>query len=230
MKTTQQNTISPRTFAYLRVSTDGQDLDKFKSEILLFAHKKGWGNVEFVEEKVSGKVSWKSSERKIRALIENLQPGDRLIVPELSRLGRSLLEIMEILSVLKSKEVQVYDVKNGWSLNGSIESKVLAMAFSIAAEIERDLISKRSKEALAARKRAGVKQARPKGPGKSKLDPYKDEIIALLKNGSPKTFVARKYGTTVVNLIHWLKVKGLVEEAKPDFTSVVEPKQRAASA
>jgi len=56
MKTTQQNTISPRTFAYLRVSTDGQDLDKFKSEILLFAHKKGWGNVEFVEEKVSGKV------------------------------------------------------------------------------------------------------------------------------------------------------------------------------
>jgi len=230
MKTTQQAKLSPRTVAYLRVSTDGQDLDKFRAEILLFAHKKGWGDVEFVEEKVSGKVSWKSSDRKIRPLIEKLQPGDRLIVPELSRLGRSLLEIMEILSVLKAKEVQVFDVKNGWSLNGSIESKVLAMAFSIAAEIERELISKRTKEALAARKRAGVKLGRPRGPGKSKLDPYKDEIIALLKNGSPKAFVARKYGTTVVNLIHWLKKRKLQEKAQPDFTPVVEPKQRAASA
>ena len=78
------------------------------------------------------------------------------------------------------------------------------MAFSIAAEIERDLISARTKEALKARKAAGVKLGRPKGPGKSKLDAYRAEIVALLKNGSTKTFVSNKYGTTLPNLYNWL--------------------------
>ena len=79
------------------------------------------------------------------------------------------------------------------------------MAFSIAAEIERDLISKRTIEALRARKAAGVKLGRPKGPGKSKLDEYREEIVALLKNGSTKSYVAKKYGTTLPNLYNWLK-------------------------
>ena len=100
--------------------------------------------------KVSGKKSWK--QRKIKDVIDNLDNGDRIIVPELSRLGRSMLEIMEMLSVSKQKGISIYAVKGGWELNGSIQSKVMAMAFSIAAEIERDLISKRTKEALRARK------------------------------------------------------------------------------
>ena len=81
-----------------------------------------------------------------------------------------MLEIMEMLSILKDKEVNVYAVKGGWELNGSLQSKVMAMAFSIASEIERDLISKRTKEALRARKVAGVKLGRPRGAGKSKLN------------------------------------------------------------
>jgi DNA invertase Pin-like site-specific DNA recombinase len=94
---------------------------------------------------------------------------------------------------------------------GSPQSKVMAMAFSIAAEIERDLISARTKEALKARKAAGVKLGRPKGPGKSKLDDFREEIVALLKNGSAKTYVAKKYGSSRPNLYNWLKKNQLME-------------------
>ena len=146
-----------------------------------------------------------TKERKIKGVIDELGQGDRLIVPELSRLGRSMLEIMEMLSIAKDKGIYIYAVKGGWELNSSIQSKVVAMAFSIAAEIERDLISKRTKEALAARKAAGVKLGRPRGPGRSKLDKHREEIIALLKNGSTKAHVARKYSTTQPNLYNWLK-------------------------
>jgi len=204
---------TPKTIGYLRVSTINQDTEKNKDEILRLANAKHFGHVEFVEEKVSGKKSWK--ERKIKGIIDELGEGDRLIVPELSRLGRSMLEIMEMLSIAREKGIFIYAVKGGWELNGSIQSKVMAMAFSIASEIERDLISKRTKEALKARKAAGVKLGRPKGPGKSKLDKYRDEIIALLKNGSTKAFVARKYGTSKPNLHNWLKKNKI--DAKPEI-------------
>ncbi len=193
----------PKTIGYLRVSTIDQDIEKNRYEILELVNSKDFGQVEWIEEKVSGKKSWK--ERKIKEVIDNLGDGDRIIVPELSRLGRSMLEIMEMLSIAKQKGIYIYAVKGGWELNGSIQSKVMAMAFSIAAEIERDLISKRTTEALKARKKAGVVLGRPKGPGKSKLDKYREEIEALLKNGSTKTFVAKKYGTTLPNLYNWLK-------------------------
>jgi DNA invertase Pin-like site-specific DNA recombinase len=187
----------------LRVSTSDQDLEKDKAGVLLLANGKGFGQVEFVEEKVSGyKTKWR--DRKIKVVIDRLGKGDKLIIPELSRLGRSLLEIMEILAIAKEKEIDIFDVKNGWELNGGIQSSILAMAFAIAAEIERDLISKRTKAALAARKAAGVKLGRPPGPGRSKLDPFRDEIVALLKNGSTKVFVARKYGVQPPTLYNWL--------------------------
>jgi DNA invertase Pin-like site-specific DNA recombinase len=124
------------------------------------ANNKDFGRVEWVEEKVSGKKSWK--QRKIKGVIDKLGNGDRIIVPELSRLGRSMLEIMEMLSLSRQKGISIYAVKGGWEPNGSIQSKVMAMAFSIATEIERDLISKRTKEALRARRAKGVKLGGPK--------------------------------------------------------------------
>ena len=175
----QTESEKPKTIAYLRVSTVEQDLKKNRHEILELANARGFGPVEFVEEKVSGIKNWK--ERKVKQIIDKLGEGDHLIVPELSRLGRSMLEIMEMLSIAKDKGINIYAVKGGWELNSSIQSKVVAMAFSIAAEIERDLISKRTKEALRALKAQGIKLGRPKGPGKSKLDKYREEIIALLK-------------------------------------------------
>lgn len=193
----------PKTFAYLRVSTALQDLEKNKSAILELANTKHLGHVEFVSEQISGKVSWRK--RKIAELLETMQKGDNLIVSELSRLGRSMLEIMEILSVATQKQINVFAVKGSWELNNSIQSKLIAMCFSMASEIERDLISKRTIEALQAKKLAGIKLGRPKGAGKSKLDQYEVEIKALLSNGSTQRFIAKRYGTTEANLHHWLR-------------------------
>jgi DNA invertase Pin-like site-specific DNA recombinase len=198
----QPNRI-PRTFSYLRVSNILQDLEKNKAEILALANNKLLGNVEFVEEKVSGKISWKK--RKIAEILEITQKGDNIIVSELSRLGRSMLEVMEILSIATQKGINIYAVKGDWQLNNSIQSKLIAMCFSMASEIERDLISKRTQEALLAKKAAGIKLGRPKGPGKSKLDQFRPEIEALLRNGSSQRFIAKRYGTTEANLHHWIK-------------------------
>jgi DNA invertase Pin-like site-specific DNA recombinase len=115
------------------------------------------------------------------------------------------VEILDIMKLAKEREIAVHAVKGGWSLNGSMESKIVMTIFAMIAEIEHDLISERTKEGLRARKAAGVILGRPKGPGKSKLDQYKDEILALLNNGSTKTFVAKRYNTSVPNLYNWLK-------------------------
>lgn len=207
MKIERVEPTQKKVIGYLRVSTASQDLEKNKADILTYANDHRLGNVDFVEEVVSGKVSWKK--RKIKDVIDSLQKDDWLIVAELSRLGRSMLEILEIISEAKRKDVNIHAVKNNWTLNGTIESKILLMVFSMASEIERDLISSRTKEALRVRKESGVKLGRPKGPGKSKIDPHKDEIVALLRNGVPKTLVAKKYGTSNVNLYHWILKNGL---------------------
>jgi DNA invertase Pin-like site-specific DNA recombinase len=99
--------------------------------------------------------------------------------------------------------------KRNWCLDGSIQSKIIAMAFAIAAEIERDLISQRTKEALAARKQQGKTLGRSKGVGKSKLDKYRTEIEALLKNGSTKTWIANHYHSSPSNLTRWMQQRGI---------------------
>ena len=198
---------SSKTIGYLRVSTVDQDIEKNKADILKLANDKDLGKVTFTEEKASGKISWRK--RKVADVLDKLGDGDNIIVSELSRLGRSMLECMEILSIASQKRINVYAVKGNWQLNHSIQSKIIAMAFSMAAEIERDLISQRTKEALRARKAAGKPLGRPRGPGKSKLDKYQPEIEALLANGSTQKFIAKRYGTTEANLCNWLKKHGL---------------------
>ena len=199
-----------RTVGYLRVSTDNQDLDKNRADILTLANKEELGRVEFIEEKVSGKVPWRK--RRIAAILEELHEGDALIVSELSRLGRSMLECMEILSIAAATRIRVYAIKGAWRLDETIQNKIIAMAFSMAAEIEHDLISARTTEALRARKATGLPLGRPKGPGKSKLDPFRPEIEALLANGSTQRFIARRYNTTPANLSNWIRKHGI---AKP---------------
>ena len=135
-----------KTVAYLRVSTLDQDLEKNKSAILALANDKDLGKVQFIEETISGKVSWRN--RKISLILSELKSGDRLVVSELSRLGRSMLECMEIISIASQKGICIYAAKGNWQLDNTIQSKIIAMAFSMASEIERDLISKRTTEAL----------------------------------------------------------------------------------
>jgi DNA invertase Pin-like site-specific DNA recombinase len=141
--------------------------------------------------------------------MNELNSGDNLIISELSRLGRSMLQCMEILSIATEKEIHIFAVKGNWQLDDSIQSKVLAMAFTMAAEIERDLISQRTKEALAARKRSGKPIGRPKGSGKSKLDEHRDEIERLLNEGSTQRYIASRFNTSPTNLSRWMKKHGL---------------------
>ena len=199
-----------KTIAYLRVSTADQDLEKNKADILFFANHHDLGQVNFVEEVASGRKPWR--ERHIANILEQLQAGDVMIVAELSRLGRSMLECMEILALATQKHIRVYSVKGDWQLDDSIQSKIIALVFSMAAEIERDLISKRTIEALRFKKAQGMTLGRPKGIGKSKLDVFRPEIESLLANGATQKFIAKRYHTTEANLHHWLKRHGLKKE------------------
>lgn len=198
---------SHRTIGYLRVSTGTQDLEKNRAEILAFANEKDLGRVEFIEETASGRTAWR--DRKIATVLDELGAGDILIVSELSRIGRSMLDCMEVLAIAAKAEIRVYAVKGNWHLDETIQSKIIAMVFSMAAEIERGLISARTKEALRARRASGLPVGRPKGPGKSKLDKYRPEIEALLANGSTQKFIAKRYKSSPANLANWMKKRGI---------------------
>ncbi len=212
----QQEAGAQQVVAYLRVSTVDQDTEKNRADVLAFANSRGFlGRVQFVEEKVSGLKPWRK--RKLAQVVEGLQRGDMLIVPELSRLGRSLVEVLDVLNVLQAKAVAVYSVKEGFKLNGQdMQSKVMRTMLALFSEIERDLISARTREGLAAARAKGARLGRPKGPGKSRLDPYEPEVVALLKNGSRKTFIAQRYGVNPATLSHWLRQRALDRlEAQP---------------
>ena len=195
-----------KTYAYIRVSTDKQDLENQKFAILRYANDKKLGNIEFIEEAVSGKVSWKN--RKLKDLIMQLQKRDNLIVAELSRLGRSMLEIMELLNLLLQKGINIYVVKGNYELKDDIQSKVLAFAFSLASEIERELISQRTKEALAKRKAEGKKLGRPKGSFSSKLDEKREYIEELLNKGVSIASIAKILG------VHYHTVRNYVKRRR----------------
>lgn len=205
--------MNKQTIAYLRVSTVDQDLGKNKSDVLFFANENNLGKVHFVEEKISGAIHWKK--RELGSIIDSMSEGDHLIVSEFSRLGRSMLECMEIMSHCLEKKINLYAIKGQWRLDNSIQSKIIGMIFSIASEIERDLISKRTSEALRARKLKGLPMGRPKGTGKSKLDEYKEEIVTLLNNGSSRVFIAKRYKTSIGNLHYWLKKNGIEVKDNP---------------
>jgi DNA invertase Pin-like site-specific DNA recombinase len=192
-----------RAWAYLRVSTDGQDNNNQRLEILRVAQERGLGAVQFVEEVVSGRKSW--HDRRLRDIMDQMNPGDALLVAEISRLGRSMLEVMEILSQCAERRIHVYAAKGNWALDDSLPSKIVASVLAMAAEIERELISQRTKSALATKRAAGVVLGRPRGPGASKLDPHADEIRELISLGVPVTKIAKRFGSSVPNLRVWMK-------------------------
>ena len=171
------------------------------------------GHVEWVEEKVTGAKTWR--EREIAKAVDSMSAGDWLLVPEISRLGRSTLDVLDILAELKKKDVNVYAIKGAWKLNSSIESKVFMTFMALFSEIERDFISARTKEGLKARKAAGVKLGRRRGPGKSKLDQYRPEIEALLKTGSSIVYIANRYKVARSTVHSWLKKNKIDRTPRP---------------
>jgi DNA invertase Pin-like site-specific DNA recombinase len=197
-----------RTFAYLRVSTKDQDNDKFRASVLDFAQSHGWPRPKFVSEKVSGTKPWK--ERRLGALVRSMRVGDKLIVPELSRLGRSLRDILDILQTTRADGIAIYAVKEGMVLNGSDNpmEKALVSLLGVFSELERDLISVRTAEGLAHAKQKGVRLGRP---NRSRLDPHRAEIVRAFLAGTPIVRLAQEYNISACAMRGFLKKNRLVK-------------------
>ena len=181
------------TYAYIRVSTQTQTLENQKFEIEQWSRRQGVRIDFWVTETVSGTVGWEK--RKLGRLLRRMKKTDLLVCTEISRLGRSMLMVMSVLNACSQKGAFIRTIKDNFNLSDSINSKIIAFAFALAAEIERNLISQRTREALAARKQAGVHLGRPPGPS-GKLNRVMEDlprISAMLDGGATKTAMACMY-------------------------------------
>ncbi|MCR5188031.1 MAG: master DNA invertase Mpi family serine-type recombinase [Treponema sp.] len=194
-------------YGYIRVSTDKQTVENQRFEINKFIKKTKLKVDEWIEETISGTISPKK--RNLGKLIEKTKEGDVIICSELSRLGRNMFMIMSILNVLMERGVIIYTVKERYKLGEDLTSKVLAFAFSISAEIERSLISQRTKEALKRKKAEGVILGRPKGRKNShyKLDGCEFKIRQMLHDGYSKRLISKQLGVSESTLYLYLKKK-----------------------
>ena len=176
---------------YIRVSSSKQTLEHQKYELERFARVNRLNVDKWIEEKISSRKSLRM--RKLGKLLDELESGDVLISCEISRLGRSLLEVMHILETCLNKDCQVWTIKENYRLGNDIQSKVLAFAFGLAAEIERKLISDRTKSSLANLKASGKKLGRPVGAQSQifKLSRNEKRIIRLLEQGMSKAKIAK---------------------------------------
>jgi DNA invertase Pin-like site-specific DNA recombinase len=196
---------------YIRVSTETQDVRNQRHEILEYANSRGYRVDEFLEIEISSRRD--SRARGIDGLLERLQTGDVLIVSELSRIGRSVIEIISIVNSLITREVRFVAIKQGFDIKGDhdVQTKVMITIFSLLAELERDLISQRTIKALAAKRAQGVRLGRPKGSlGRSKLDTKVAEILELLKDKAPHAFIARRLRVCRTTLVNFLYSRKLV--------------------
>jgi DNA invertase Pin-like site-specific DNA recombinase len=197
------------TYGYVRVSTDKQRVDNQEYEITRFCKKNDIAVDEWIKETISGTKT--PEKRKLGGLLDTVKAGDLIICAELSRLGRSLFMIMSILNRLMAIGAKVWTIKDNYRLGDDIQSKVLAFAFGLSAEIERDLISQRTKEALALRRAEGVILGRPLGRKSShvKLTGHEKEIAAMWKDGISKSELGRRFGVNRMTVDKFLKDRGI---------------------
>jgi DNA invertase Pin-like site-specific DNA recombinase len=193
-------------YGYIRVSTDRQTLENQRYEINQFCQKNLLTVNQWIEEVISG--TKKTGDRKLGKLIKKMKKDDILICSELSRLGRNLLMIMGILNECLNRDIQVWTIKDNYRLGSDINSKVLAFAFGLSAEIERDLISRRTKEALARKRSEGVILGRPIGSKSKikKLSGKETKIKMLLGEQNSISAIARILG------VHRFTVAAFIKE------------------
>lgn len=193
-------------YGYIRVSTDKQTVENQRYEINQFCEKNMIVVDKWIEETISG--SKKIEDRKLGKLLKRMKKGDTLICSELSRLGRNLLMIMSILNECMNRDVHIWTIKDNYRLGTDINSKVLAFAFGLSAEIERNLISQRTKEALARKRAEGVVLGRPKGSksSKTKLTGQEKKIKEFLSKSVSYSAIGRILG------VHRLTVSSFVKE------------------
>lgn len=202
-----------KTYGYIRVSTDKQDSENQKFEIENFARKNGFEVSGWVDETMSGTKDY--HKRALYPLMKKVKAGDRIICSELSRLGRELMMIMEILRFCMERKIEVWTVKDNYRLGDDIQAKVLAFAFGISAEIERKLISQRTIEALKRKRAEGVILGRPRGRlnSRTKLT-GKDKIIqGCLAAGFSITKISKRLNVHRITLANYIKRNNLQETA-----------------
>ena len=204
--------IYSMNYGYIRVSTDKQTVENQRYEITEFAQKNDIQIDEWIEETISGTLE--PGRRQLGTLLEKVQKDDLIICSELSRLGRSLFMIMSILNKLMETGARVWTIKDGYRLGDDIQSKVLAFAFGLSAEIERNLISQRTKEALERKKSEGMILGRPKGKisNSSKLDGSELETSIMLVHGISINRIAKLYGVHRNTVKLFIKKKRLNSE------------------
>lgn len=193
-------------YGYVRVSTDKQSTENQRFEIDKFTKAKNLRIDRWVDETISGTKD--VAERQLGKLLKQIRKGDILITTELSRLGRNLMQVMSFLHQCMERDIIVLTVKERYELGNNINSKILAFAFSLSAEIERNLISQRTREALARKKIEGTKLGRPKG-GKAlqyKLSGKEDLIRKLLKEKRTKIYISKKLGVNRQTLRDFMKM------------------------
>ena len=199
-----------KTIAYLRVSTVQQDAGSQRLAILEYARKHGFLVDDFVEATARGQSSAKH--RRLDELIGTLKRGDRLVVSELSRLGRSLGQVVAVLDSFAKAGIAVIAIKESVRVEGKqdIQTKVMTTLFALFAEVERDLISERTREGLAQARASGKKLGRPKGsPGVSRPDGKEDEIRQFIELGVSRTAIARITGVSRSTLYDFMATRGL---------------------
>lgn len=203
-------------YGYIRVSTDKQTVENQRFEILHFCKQEGLQIDGWIEETISGTRSY--NKRALGKLLKRVNKDDIIVCAELSRLGRNLFMIMEILNICMTKECKVWTVKDHYRLGDDIQSKVLAFAFGLSAEIERNLISQRTKEALARKKAEGIRLGHPKGqrnaPEKRKLYRKRHTIKALLATGTSVSAMARACHVHRTTMIRYLRDIGVTQTEK----------------
>ena len=194
-------------YGYIRVSSDKQTVENQRYEINSFCKREGLIIDGWIEETISGTRNY--DKRKLGMLLKKIKKDDLIICAELSRLGRNLFMIMEILNICMTKECKVWTIKDNYRLGDDIQSKVLAFAFGLSAEIERNLISQRTKEALARKKAEGVVLGRPKGrkSSKVKLSGKEEAIITLLQEGVSKSEIARLFKVDRMTVDNFIKTR-----------------------
>lgn len=193
-------------YAYLRVSTNQQDVENQRHGILEYANQKSLGQLKFVSDSVSGQKRWR--DRELGKLLTKIAgSGDMIIFAEISRMARSTLQVLEILECCMQRGLSVHIAKQRMVLDDSMPSRITATVLGLAAEIERELISLRTTEALAKRKAAGQTLGRPPGrqSAKLKLDAREQEIRMYLAKGISKRSIAKLVDCAPSTLYYWLK-------------------------
>ncbi len=198
-------------YGYIRVSTEKQTLENQRYEIERFCKDNGIAVDVWFEETISGVLS--IDKRRLGALLKDVKEGDTLIATEISRFGRTLFMVMEILNICLEKGCRVWTIRDGYRLGDDLQSKVLAFAFGLSAEIERNFISQRTKEALARMKDEGKTLGRPYGSKNKryKLDGKEDRIVSMLRRGKTYSSIARRLGVHRSTVQKYIEMRGLEE-------------------